>query len=323
MSSSPEARGSATVAGGRDGAGRAGSVRLAGGSAVSAAGGRAGLAGALGVRRALQRRSRPVARALRGRPSAAERDRRAAHGPRPAARARRTRSSAGTGCGASTSLFQPGYDHAGISTQNVVEKELAAEGLTRQRARPRGLRASASGTGCGVRRDDHGPVPPDRRLARLPARALHDGRRVRARGHALLRAPLRTGWIYRANRIVNWCPFHQTALSDLELVHVEVDDDARATSATRSPTARATSRRDRRARPRSSPTSRSQCIRATSATATSSARRSSSRSSSAACRSSPTSASSRSSARARSRSRRVTIRSTSRSAATTGSPSRW
>ena len=28
-------------------------------------------------------------------------------------------------------LFQPGYDHAGISTQNVVEKQLATEGLTR------------------------------------------------------------------------------------------------------------------------------------------------------------------------------------------------
>src|SRR5918998_3661798 len=28
-------------------------------------------------------------------------------------------------------LWQPGYDHAGIATQNVVEKELAREGLTR------------------------------------------------------------------------------------------------------------------------------------------------------------------------------------------------
>jgi valyl-tRNA synthetase len=34
----------------------------------------------------------------------------------------------------------------------------------------------------------------------------------------------RKGYIYRANRIINWCPFHQTALSDLELVHVELDD---------------------------------------------------------------------------------------------------
>ncbi len=34
----------------------------------------------------------------------------------------------------------------------------------------------------------------------------------------------RKGWIYRANRIINWCPFHQTSLSDLELVDVELDD---------------------------------------------------------------------------------------------------
>ena len=32
------------------------------------------------------------------------------------------------------------------------------------------------------------------------------------------------GWIYRANRIINWCPFHQTSLSDLEVAHEEVDD---------------------------------------------------------------------------------------------------
>ena len=32
------------------------------------------------------------------------------------------------------------------------------------------------------------------------------------------------GWIYRANRIVNWCPFHETAISDLEVEHVDMDD---------------------------------------------------------------------------------------------------
>src|SRR6185437_3726437 len=34
----------------------------------------------------------------------------------------------------------------------------------------------------------------------------------------------RKGWIYQANRIINWCPYHETTLSDLELTHVEVDD---------------------------------------------------------------------------------------------------
>src|SRR5262249_37943293 len=34
----------------------------------------------------------------------------------------------------------------------------------------------------------------------------------------------RKGWIYRADRIINWCPYHQSALSDLELVNKDVDD---------------------------------------------------------------------------------------------------
>jgi Rieske 2Fe-2S family protein len=34
----------------------------------------------------------------------------------------------------------------------------------------------------------------------------------------------RKGYIYRANRIINWCPFHLTSLSDLEVQHVDVDD---------------------------------------------------------------------------------------------------
>jgi valyl-tRNA synthetase len=32
------------------------------------------------------------------------------------------------------------------------------------------------------------------------------------------------GWVYRANRIVNWCPHHETAISDLEVVHEDMDD---------------------------------------------------------------------------------------------------
>src|SRR5919201_408561 len=34
----------------------------------------------------------------------------------------------------------------------------------------------------------------------------------------------RKGWIYRGNRIVNWCPKDETALSDLEVEHDEADD---------------------------------------------------------------------------------------------------
>ena len=44
----------------------------------------------------------------------------------------RTRSSARSRMQGYNMLFQPGYDHAGISTQNAVEKHLAIEGKTRQ-----------------------------------------------------------------------------------------------------------------------------------------------------------------------------------------------
>ena len=50
-------------------------------------------------------------------------------------------------------LFQPGYDHAGISTQNAVEKALANEGLTRHDLGPSfarfaaGLKRRAEGAG--------------------------------------------------------------------------------------------------------------------------------------------------------------------------------
>ena len=42
-------------------------------------------------------------------------------------------------------LFQPGYDHAGISTQNAVEKHLATRGQDAAGPRPRGLRGARLG----------------------------------------------------------------------------------------------------------------------------------------------------------------------------------
>ena len=122
-------------------------------------------------------------------------------------------------------LFQPGYDHAGISTQNAVEKHLAREGTTRQEL---GREAFEQRVWEWLRlygAHDHDPVPPHRRLARLLARALHDGRGLRPRGDALLRAPLRaragsTGPTGSSTGARSTRP----SLSDLELVHEDVDD---------------------------------------------------------------------------------------------------
>ena len=121
-------------------------------------------------------------------------------------------------------LFQPGYDHAGISTQNAVEKDLERQGLRRQDL---GREAFEERVWEWLRLYGRTIMAQFRRLG-----ASLDYRRERfTMDDAYVRAVMRffvhlyrKGWIYKANRITNWCPFHETALSDFELVHAEVDD---------------------------------------------------------------------------------------------------
>jgi valyl-tRNA synthetase len=121
-------------------------------------------------------------------------------------------------------LWQPGYDHAGIATQNVIERELAHEGLTRQDL---GREAFVARTWEWLERYGGIIMGQLRRLG-----ASLDYRRERMTlDEAYVRAVLRwfvhlydKGYMYRANRIVNWCPRCASAISDLEVDHVEVDD---------------------------------------------------------------------------------------------------
>jgi len=121
-------------------------------------------------------------------------------------------------------LFQPGYDHAGISTQNAVEKHLAREGRDRHEL---GREAFEARVWEWLREYGGKIMVQFRRMgASLDYRRERftmDDAYVRAVMHTFVHL-YRKGWIYRANRIINWCPFHETSLSDLELVHVDVDD---------------------------------------------------------------------------------------------------
>src|SRR5438094_161394 len=121
-------------------------------------------------------------------------------------------------------LFQGGFDHAGISTQSVVEKELERQGTSRRELGREAFEARV----WEWLREYGGKIMLDfRRMG-----ASMDYRRERfTMDDDYVRAVMRffvhlygKGWIYRANRIINWCPFHQTSLSDLEVAHVEVDD---------------------------------------------------------------------------------------------------
>jgi valyl-tRNA synthetase len=122
-------------------------------------------------------------------------------------------------------LYLPGTDHAAIATQNVIEKQLAAEGMTKEQL---GRDAFTSRVDEWYRDVGETIVSQDRILgisldwSRL--RFTMDPRYVRAVMTAFV-AFYERGWIYRGPRIVNWCPHDLSAISDLE-VDWQVHEDA-------------------------------------------------------------------------------------------------
>ena len=116
-------------------------------------------------------------------------------------------------------LWMPGTDHAGIATQNVVEKQLAAEGrdrheLGRDKFVERVWQWREESGGQIINQLKHLGATCDWERERFTmdeglSRAV---REVFVRLHE-------DGLIYRANRLINWCPRCHTALSDLEVEH--------------------------------------------------------------------------------------------------------
>jgi valyl-tRNA synthetase len=120
-------------------------------------------------------------------------------------------------------LWQPGTDHAGIATQVVVERQLAAEGKTKQDVG----RAAFVQRVWAWKEEAGGTII--RQLKKLGASC--DWSRLRfTMDEGLSRAVREVfvrlydeGLIYRDDYIVNWCPRCQTVLSDLEVEREERD----------------------------------------------------------------------------------------------------
>jgi valyl-tRNA synthetase len=120
-----------------------------------------------------------------------------------------------------TALWLPGMDHAGIATQNVVERELAADGLSRHDlgreafvARVWEWKAAFGGQILGQMRRLGDSVDWSRERFTMDeglSRAVQ----------AIFKRLFDDGLIYRAERIINWCPRCATALSDIEVDHTE------------------------------------------------------------------------------------------------------
>jgi valyl-tRNA synthetase len=116
-------------------------------------------------------------------------------------------------------LWMPGTDHAGIATQNVVERRLAAEGVDRH----------ALGREAFIQRvwqwkaESGGKII--QQLKRLGAscdwsreRFTLDEGLSRAVREVFVRL-YEEGLIYQGDYIINWCPRCRTALADLEVEH--------------------------------------------------------------------------------------------------------
>ncbi|MCT2590461.1 valine--tRNA ligase [Streptomyces sp. N2-109] len=122
-------------------------------------------------------------------------------------------------------LWQPGMDHAGIATQNVVERELAAEGKSRHdlgRAafveRVWQWKAESGGQIAGqMRRLGNG-------VAWGRDRFTMDEGLSRA-VQTVFKRMYDDELIYRAERIINWCPRCLTAISDIEVDYQDDDGE--------------------------------------------------------------------------------------------------
>jgi valyl-tRNA synthetase len=120
-------------------------------------------------------------------------------------------------------LWQPGTDHAGIATQNVVERELAAKGMDRhQVGREKFIEL------VWEWKEKYGGVIINQ-LKRLGSscdwsreRFTMDEGLSRAVREVFVRL-YEENLIYRGDYIINWCPRCRTALADLEVEHEEME----------------------------------------------------------------------------------------------------
>jgi valyl-tRNA synthetase len=119
-------------------------------------------------------------------------------------------------CGYRT-LWLPGMDHAGISTQLMVTRELKKEGVTRHDLgrekfveRVWKWKRESGGQITRQMRREGASVDWSREKFTMDENLSRAVREVFVRLYE-------DGMIYRGNRIVNWCPNDQTVLSDLEV----------------------------------------------------------------------------------------------------------
>ncbi|AKT90483.1 valyl-tRNA synthetase [Campylobacter ureolyticus RIGS 9880] len=117
-------------------------------------------------------------------------------------------------------LYQPGMDHAGIATQNVVEKKLLAKGITKESL---GREKFVDEIWKWKEESGDNILKQMRKLGITPAWSrlrftMDDGLKSAVRKAFV--SLYNSGLIIRGNYMVNWCT-HDGALSDVEVEHKE------------------------------------------------------------------------------------------------------
>ena len=120
-------------------------------------------------------------------------------------------------------LWVPGTDHAGIATQNVVERRLAEQGLTRAQVG----RANFIERVWAWKEEAGNAILHQLKSLGVSCDWQHERFTMdEGLSHAVREAFVRLwedGLLYRAERLINWCPRCKTALADIEVVHEESD----------------------------------------------------------------------------------------------------
>ena len=118
-------------------------------------------------------------------------------------------------------LWVPGTDHAGIATQNVVERMLEKQGVTRQQLG----RAAFVDEVWSWKAEYHGRITAQQKRMGISCDWSRERFTLDAGlSNAVIEAFIQLyneGLIYRGKRLVNWCPRCQSAISDLEVEYEE------------------------------------------------------------------------------------------------------
>ncbi|MEK7603994.1 MAG: class I tRNA ligase family protein, partial [Patescibacteria group bacterium] len=123
------------------------------------------------------------------------------------------------------SLWLPGLDHAGFETQVVYEKRLEKEGRSRFQMEPKQLYEEILDFTLANKKNIENQIKKMGASCDWSREKFTLDADVVATVYSTFKKMADDDLVYRGKRIINWCPKHQTSLSDLETADTEQTDN--------------------------------------------------------------------------------------------------